>query len=93
MALESAKTAGFEIPNTTFDKISRYLDSVGQDDGSKYGYMPGQDYRLSMTAEGLLCRQYPRPARIAGQGRWASAFAVGLVFFLLDCGCVSSLVV
>ncbi len=34
-----------------------------------------------------------RPARIAGQGRWASAFAVGLVFFLLDCGCVSSLVV
>jgi hypothetical protein len=58
MALQSAMMAGLDVPSPTFDKINGFLDSVAHENQSKYGYMPGQDYRLSMTAEGLLCRQY-----------------------------------
>jgi hypothetical protein len=58
MALQSAMMAGLDVPSPTFDKINGFLDSVSQENQSKYAYMTGQDYRLSMTAEGLLCRQY-----------------------------------
>ncbi len=58
MALQSAMMAGLDVPSPTFDKINGFLDSVGSENQSKYAYMPGQDYRLSMTAEGLLCREY-----------------------------------
>ena len=58
MALQSAMMSGLDVPSPTFDKISGFLDSVGHENQSKYAYMPGQDYRLSMTAEGLLCREY-----------------------------------
>ena len=58
IALQSAMMAGLDVPSPTFDKISGFLDSVSMENQSKYAYMPGQDYRLSMTAEGLLCREY-----------------------------------
>ena len=58
MALQSAQMAGLDVPSPVFDKITAFLDSVSHENQSKYGYMTGQDYRLSMTAEGLLCRQY-----------------------------------
>jgi hypothetical protein len=58
MALQSAMMAGLDVPSPAFDKISQFLDSVSHENQSKYAYMPGQDYRLSMTAEGLLCREY-----------------------------------
>lgn len=58
MALQSAMMAGLDVPATTFEKINGFLDSVGSENQTKYAYMPGQDYRLSMTAEGLLCREY-----------------------------------
>lgn len=58
MALQSAMMAGLDVPGPTLDKISGFLDSVSSENQSKYAYMTGQDYRLSMTAEGLLCREY-----------------------------------
>ncbi|MBC7856065.1 MAG: squalene--hopene cyclase, partial [Pirellulaceae bacterium] len=58
MALQSAMMAGLDVPSPTFEKIGNFLDSVGSANQSKYAYMAGQDYRLSMTAEGLLCREY-----------------------------------
>ena len=58
MALQSARMAGLDVPSDVFEKISRFLDSVTNDGGSRYGYMPGYASKLSMTAEALLCRQY-----------------------------------
>lgn len=58
MALQSARMAGIEVPSSTFDRLSEYLDSVQKDYGSQYSYRPNEGARLSMTAEGLLCRQY-----------------------------------
>jgi hypothetical protein len=58
MALQSALMAGLEVPSPTFDNVTKFLDSVQLDGGREYCYMPGQGSRPSMTAEGLLCRQY-----------------------------------
>ncbi|MEC9097310.1 MAG: prenyltransferase/squalene oxidase repeat-containing protein, partial [Planctomycetota bacterium] len=58
MALQSGRMAGLKVPATNLDKISAYLDTATTDAGSKYAYIPGQSDSLSMTAEGLLCRQY-----------------------------------
>lgn len=58
MALQSALMAGLDVPSPVLEKISVFLDSVSMENQSKYAYMPGQDYRLTMTAEGLLCREY-----------------------------------
>jgi len=58
MALQSGRMAGLEVPAAHLDKISAYLDTATTDGGSKYAYIPGQSDTLSMTAEGLLCRQY-----------------------------------
>ncbi len=58
MALQSARMAGLEVPSSTFDRLSKYLDSVQKEYGSQYSYRPNEGAKLSMTAEGLLCRQY-----------------------------------
>jgi hypothetical protein len=50
--------AGLEVPSSAFDRLSKYLDSVQKEYGSQYSYRPNEGARLSMTAEGLLCRQY-----------------------------------
>ena len=50
--------SGLEVPAVNLDKISAFLDTATTDGGSKYAYIPGQSDSLSMTAEGLLCRQY-----------------------------------
>ncbi|MEX2139724.1 MAG: prenyltransferase/squalene oxidase repeat-containing protein [Pirellulales bacterium] len=59
MGLQSAKMGGIEVPQDTFDNVSKFLDSVAKEDGSQYAYQ-AQDLipRDAMTAEGLLCRQY-----------------------------------
>jgi hypothetical protein len=57
MALQSGLMAGLEVPSPTLDAISKYLDSATKD-GSRYGYQPGREETLPMTAEALLCRQY-----------------------------------
>jgi hypothetical protein len=56
MALQTAKMVGLDVPQDSFKKAVRFLDSVGAaDEGYGYtgvGSMPGT------TAIGLLCRQY-----------------------------------
>ncbi len=59
MALQSARMAGLEVPTPALQKISDFLDTVSYSGGAAYGYHrshPGAT--ASMTAEGLLCRQY-----------------------------------
>lgn len=58
MALQSARMAGLEVPSDTFKKLSRYLDSVEKEYGSRYSYQTRGGATPAMTAEGLLCRQY-----------------------------------
>lgn len=58
MALQSARMAGLDVPSPTLKRVSGYLDMVEQQGGSAYGYRPNSSATYSMTAEGLLCRQY-----------------------------------
>lgn len=58
MALQSAKMAKLEVPSITIDNINRFLDSVALEEGSRYSYIIGAESKRSMTAEGLLCRQW-----------------------------------
>ena len=61
MALQSALMAGLEVPETTFENIHRFLDTVGRRDNARYVYQALEaDRNISpvMTAEALLCRQY-----------------------------------
>lgn len=59
MALMSGRMAGIEVSGETLNRIGVFLDGVQHEEGAFYGYaMNEQGPRLSMTAEGLLCRQY-----------------------------------
>ncbi|MFP6604639.1 MAG: prenyltransferase/squalene oxidase repeat-containing protein, partial [Pirellulaceae bacterium] len=58
MALQSGLMAGLKVPSEKLIKISQYLDAATTDGGSQYGYRLGYGEKISMTAEGLLCRQY-----------------------------------
>ncbi len=71
MALQSARMAGIEVPAPAFDKLSIFLDSVASEENSRYRYIVSDIPNPTMTAEGLLCRQYlgwshDEPALIAG---------------------------
>jgi hypothetical protein len=74
MALKSAQIAGLDVPAKTLAGASRWLDSCASPDGGSYGYVRPEEGRPSMTAVGILCRQYlgwgPRnPSLIAGVGK------------------------
>jgi hypothetical protein len=58
MALQSGLMAGLEVDSPSLDNIMRFLDSVAAEGGSRYRYQPGREPTPTMTAEGLLCRQY-----------------------------------
>lgn len=65
MALRSSEIAGFKTPQSCYDRISSFLDSISFDDGADYVYqlnakgeIQDSEKRPSMTATGLLCRQY-----------------------------------
>ena len=58
MALQSAKMADLNVPKSTLQQVTYFLDSVQKDEGATYAYQPERDKSLAMTAEGLLCRQY-----------------------------------
>lgn len=76
MALKSGQMAGFEVDdvkNPTLGKATKWLNSCQTVDGGGYGYTGPQE-GPSMTAVGLLCRQYlgwgPRnPGLVAGVER------------------------
>lgn len=58
MAIKSAQSAGLEVDRYSLLKVEKFLDSVQSYDGAAYGYQRFRDPSPSMTAEGLLCRQY-----------------------------------
>ena len=58
MALQSAKMAGLEVKSPVFGNIERFLDSVAREGGSQYAYRERDGATLSLSAEGLLCREY-----------------------------------
>lgn len=58
MALQSARIAGLEVPSPTYVGITKFLDSVAREEGSRYAYQVQAGATLTLTAEGLLCRQY-----------------------------------
>jgi hypothetical protein len=59
MGLQSGLMAGLEVPSPTLERIMQYLDSAQVNGGRQYAYLPGRSEGTpTMTAEGLLCRQY-----------------------------------
>jgi hypothetical protein len=56
-ALQSGYLAGLSVPRETLYKVGSYLDSVQTQSGAAYGYV-GPGATASMTAVGLLCREY-----------------------------------
>jgi hypothetical protein len=58
MALKSGQMAGLDVPTKTLAGATRWLDSCASKDGGAYGYQSPADGPSSMTAVGLLCRQY-----------------------------------
>lgn len=58
MAMQSARMAGLEVPADHFRRAEKFLDRIQEDNGSRYPYERHQEASLTMTAEGLLCRQY-----------------------------------
>lgn len=63
MALKSGRMAGLSVPSEVFDNVTDFLDEdVGRAGGSQYVYeksvMFNPELPPSMTAVGLLCRQY-----------------------------------
>ncbi|EAQ81696.1 prenyltransferase/squalene oxidase repeat-containing protein [Blastopirellula marina] len=60
IAFASAQMCGLSVPEDTLQRVGGFLDSVSKENGARYTYQPtrNQPPTLSMTAEGLLCRQY-----------------------------------
>jgi len=58
MALMSGRMAGLSTERKTLTGVDRFLDSVQSDGGSQYSYTELSRSSFSMTAEGLLCREY-----------------------------------
>lgn len=56
-ALKSGAMSGLNVPNATFNGVNNFLDTCANADGSGYGYT-GPQPSPTMTAAGLLCRQY-----------------------------------
>lgn len=58
MALQSARMAKLEVPESAMANVTRFLDSVQQNGGREYLYQVDSFGTPAVTAEGLLCRQY-----------------------------------
>jgi hypothetical protein len=59
MALKSAQMAGLPVNSVVFDNAQRWLHSVAKGEHlGLYSYQPYQQVTPSMTAVGMLCRQY-----------------------------------
>ena len=66
MALISARMAGLDVPSDRLDRIHQFLDTVQRKDGvrgpsadgDQYAYLAPSQAKISMTAEGMLCRMY-----------------------------------
>ncbi len=78
MALVSAQSAGIHVEHSTLAAIQAYLDRVSVEDGAGYCYQEGRPASQTMTAEGLLCRQY------LGWSREREPMAIGLNTLVQD---------
>jgi hypothetical protein len=60
MALKSGQMAGLSVNKNTLKLSERFLDACETSNKGGYAYMPanGQGESITMTAVGLLCRQY-----------------------------------
>ncbi len=58
MALKSGQMAGLSVNPAVLKKAEKFLDSCEVTSRGSYYYTPGTGERISMTAVGLLCRQY-----------------------------------
>lgn len=83
MALKTAEMANISIPESNYKRVSAYLDSISYDDGAGYVYqlvsneVTEAEKRPSMTATGLMCREYlgwsqTEPALLRGAATLAS---------------------
>jgi len=81
MALHTARAAGLEVPEDRYRKAAVFLDSVAEQQGTRYKYMPSDPadrVTAAMTAEGLLCRQY------LGMPRDSLAMESGIAWLLAE---------
>ncbi len=59
MALKSGEMAGLDIADATYAGVKTWLDTVeDKEDAGRFSYHPTKEVTQSMTAEGLLMRQY-----------------------------------
>ena len=58
MSMQSARMGGLSVPEKTFTKIGKFLNEASNGRGTRYSYQAGGPTDETMTAEGLLCRQY-----------------------------------
>lgn len=58
MALQSGLSSGLEVDRAVLYRVSDFLNTVQSYEGAAYSYQPRGGPSQSMTAEGLLCRQY-----------------------------------
>ncbi len=58
MALMSGQMAGLPVKEETLKNVEKFLNSVSHEEGALYAYLRRDLPSLTMTAEGLLCRQY-----------------------------------
>ncbi|MFL5242620.1 MAG: prenyltransferase/squalene oxidase repeat-containing protein [Gemmataceae bacterium] len=58
MALRSGQMAGLSVPAATIKGAEKFLDSVQTSNGANYKYTSDMDATPTMTAAGLLCREY-----------------------------------
>ena len=56
MALNSAETAGIQVPRGALESAAQWLDSVETQTG-RYAYRPGEPATTGMTAEAMFVRQ------------------------------------
>jgi len=62
LGIRSAQLTGIPVLEATLERAGRFVDScaVGPSEapGSRYTYVPGEEPKLSLSAAGLLTRQY-----------------------------------
>src|SRR6185437_12036401 len=58
IALKRGQQAGLNAPKKTLELAEKFLDSCESEKKGGYSYTPGGRETMSMTAVGLLCRQY-----------------------------------
>ena len=59
MALKSGEMSGLTVPKNAYTRVGKWLDSVqSKTSAGQFSYHPSRDASPTMTAEGLLMRQY-----------------------------------